>query len=44
LEAEIPSTRKCLERVSPELFGWKPHQKSMTLGDLALFPVIYTYC
>jgi len=36
LEAEIPSTRKCLERVSPELFGWKPHQKSMTLGDLAL--------
>lgn len=36
LEAESGSTRKCLERVPFELFGWKPHEKSMTLGYLAL--------
>ncbi|HEY9194802.1 MAG TPA: DinB family protein [Mucilaginibacter sp.] len=36
LEAETTSTRKCLERISPELFGWKPHEKSMELGYLAL--------
>jgi uncharacterized damage-inducible protein DinB len=36
LEAETPATRKCLERVPEKLFGWKPHERSMTLGDLAL--------
>ena len=36
LEAEIPSTQKCLERIPPELFGWKPHEKSMELGYLTL--------
>ena len=36
LEAEKASTRKCLERISPELFGWKPHEKSMTMGYLSL--------
>lgn len=36
LEAESPSTLKCLERIPPELFGWKPHEKSMELGYLAL--------
>ena len=36
LEAEVPSTLKCLERIPPELFGWKPHEKSMELGYLAL--------
>lgn len=35
LEAETPSTLKCLERIPPELFGWRPHEKSMTLGYLA---------
>jgi len=35
LEAEVPATRKCLERISPELFGWKPHDRSMSMGDLA---------
>ncbi|RYD87534.1 MAG: damage-inducible protein DinB [Sphingobacteriales bacterium] len=34
LEAEVPSTQKCLERIPPELFGWKPHEKSMELGYL----------
>ena len=36
LEAEIPATRKCLERISENLFSWKPHEKSMALGYLAL--------
>jgi uncharacterized damage-inducible protein DinB len=36
LEAESPATIKCLERIPPELFGWKPHEKSMELGYLAL--------
>ncbi len=36
LEAEAPATRKCLERIPPTLFGWKPHEKSMPLGYLAL--------
>ena len=36
LEAETTSTLKCLERIPPELFSWKPHEKSMELGYLAL--------
>jgi uncharacterized damage-inducible protein DinB len=35
LEAETTSTLKCLERIPPELFGWKPHEKSMPMGYLA---------
>jgi uncharacterized damage-inducible protein DinB len=36
LEAEAASTRKCLERIPEALFGWKPHEKSMAMGYLAL--------
>jgi uncharacterized damage-inducible protein DinB len=36
LEAEATSTRKCLERFPEKLFGWKPHEKSMDMGYLAL--------
>ncbi len=36
MEAEVPSTRKCLERIPETLFDWKPHEKSMALGYLAL--------
>lgn len=36
LEHESTSTRRVLERVPPEQFDWKPHPKSMTLGQLAL--------
>jgi len=36
LEAEAPATRKCLELIPESLFDWKPHEKSMTLGYLAL--------
>jgi uncharacterized damage-inducible protein DinB len=36
LEAESTATRKCLERIPESLFDWKPHEKSMTMGYLAL--------
>jgi uncharacterized damage-inducible protein DinB len=36
LEAEAPATRKCLERISESLYGWKPHEKSTTMGYLVL--------
>lgn len=36
LIAEETSTRKCLERVPDSLYKWKPHEKSMELGYLAL--------
>lgn len=35
LEMEMANTRKTLERV-PNKFGWKPHEKSMTMGQLAI--------
>src|SRR3954452_23131654 len=35
LEQEAAVTRKCLERVPPEKFDWKPHEKSMSMGRLA---------
>ena len=35
LEMEMANTRKTLERVPEELFGWKPHEKSGTMGWLA---------
>ena len=36
LEAEVSATRKCLERIPENLYGWKPHEKSMALGYLSL--------
>jgi uncharacterized damage-inducible protein DinB len=36
LEHEAGSTRRVLERVPQDRFDWKPHPKSMTLGQLAL--------
>ena len=35
LEHEGATTRKVLERIPPETFDWKPHEKSMTMGRLA---------
>jgi uncharacterized damage-inducible protein DinB len=32
---EMATTRRVLERVPDTEFGWKPHEKSMTLGRLA---------
>jgi uncharacterized damage-inducible protein DinB len=36
LEAESTACRKCLERIPESLFDWKPHEKSMNMGYLAL--------
>ena len=35
LRQEAKTTRRILERVPEASFGWKPHEKSMTLGRLA---------
>jgi uncharacterized damage-inducible protein DinB len=35
LEQEAATARKCLERIPPEKFEYKPHEKSMTMGRLA---------
>lgn len=47
LDAETTSTRKCLERIPAGLFDYKPHEKSMNLGYLALLvaeiPLWITY-
>jgi uncharacterized damage-inducible protein DinB len=32
---EMSNTRKSLERVPEDKLGWKPHNKSMTMGGLA---------
>src|SRR5512146_3212523 len=34
-DQEMANTRKTLERVPEDKLGWKPHEKSMTLGRLA---------
>jgi uncharacterized damage-inducible protein DinB len=36
LEAESPASIKCLERIPAEKFGFKPHERSMEMGYLAL--------
>jgi len=35
-ETQAPITRKFLERLPEDKLTWKPHQKSMTAGQLAL--------
>ena len=34
-DQELAGTRRTLERVPEEKFGWRPHEKSMTMGGLA---------
>ncbi len=36
LEEEARATRRVLERVPDDRLGWRPHEKSRTLGQLAL--------
>src|SRR5437016_4649751 len=36
LEQECATTRRVLERVPADKLAWKPHDKSMSLGKLAL--------
>ena len=35
LEQEVATTRRVLERVPADKLSWKPHEKSMSLGQLA---------
>jgi uncharacterized damage-inducible protein DinB len=35
-QQEAKTTRKLLQRVPQDAFGWKPHEKSMTMQRLAL--------
>ncbi len=35
-ETQAPITRKFLERLPEDKLTWKPHEKSMTAGQLAL--------
>lgn len=34
-DQEMANTRKTLERIPEDKFGWKPHEKSMLMGHLA---------
>lgn len=36
LESEVRATRRCLEAIPENLYDWKPHEKSMNMGYLAL--------
>jgi hypothetical protein len=36
VEQEMAQTRKALARVPDDKFSYKPHEKSMTMGALAL--------
>jgi uncharacterized damage-inducible protein DinB len=36
LDQEAQATRRVLERVPEDRLGWKPHDRSMSLGQLAL--------
>lgn len=36
LQQEAATTRRVLERVPESQFFWKPHEKSMSLGELAM--------
>src|SRR3954451_23963835 len=35
-DTEAKTTRRVLERVPADKFSWKPHPKSMSLGELAM--------
>jgi uncharacterized damage-inducible protein DinB len=35
-DMEMANTRKTLDRVPDDKFGWKPHEKSMSMGQLAV--------
>ena len=36
LESEAIATRKCLEVIPENMSDWKPHERSMNLGELSL--------
>ncbi len=40
-DREMANTRKILERVPDDKLGWKPHEKSMTVRQLALHLALF---
>src|SRR5438876_11166594 len=36
LREEVPATRRVLERIPTDKLSWKPHEKSRSLGELAM--------
>lgn len=40
VETELATTRRLLERIPDDKLGWRPHEKSMTLGELAMHVVV----
>jgi hypothetical protein len=36
LQSEVRATRRCLEAIPENLYGWKPHEKSTNMGYLTL--------
>ena len=36
LESEVRATRRCLEAIPEKTYDWKPHEKSMIMGNLVL--------
>ncbi len=34
LETEVAATKKCIERIPLDLYSYKPHERSMSLGNL----------
>ncbi|MGD1154452.1 MAG: DinB family protein [Terriglobia bacterium] len=40
-DREMANTRKVLERVPDDKLGWKPHEKSMTVRQLALHLALF---
>ena len=36
LDSEVRATRRCLEAIPERIYDWKPHEKSMNMGYLAL--------
>ncbi|MCG8608311.1 DinB family protein [bacterium] len=36
LDREVATTRRFLERIPADKLDWRPHEKSMSLGQLAL--------
>lgn len=41
IDQEAATTRRVLERVPTDKLAWKPHPKSMSLGELAMLIAMF---
>jgi uncharacterized damage-inducible protein DinB len=41
MEQEAQSTRKCFEQIPEDKMTWKPHEKSMSIGQLAMHTAMF---